>query len=110
MRHPDTLPVIESIYDPLSRLHDGTLTPHSPILVKGHNLCQWPGCKVRFYLSPAQDPQELIPIRAIYTHNTSTVVAILPMLPSGVYIPVMTVTDKEGNKETFRFTNEWSVK
>lgn len=110
MRHPDRLPVIESIYDPLSHRRDGTLTPHSPVLVKGRNLCQWPGCKVRFYLSPVEEPQKLIQIRTIHTHSNSTVVVILPMLPHGEYFPVMTVKDEEGNEETFRFTNRWRVK
>lgn len=110
MRHPDRLPVIESIYDPLSRLHDGTLTPRSPVLVQGRNFRQWPGCKVEFYLNPVEEPRKLIQIRTIYTYNDSTVVGILPMLPRGEYIPVMTVKDEEGNEETFRFANRWRVK
>lgn len=110
MEDPHTLPAIESIYDPLSRMRDGTLTPYSPILVKGRNLRQWPGREVRFYLSPADEPQNLIHIRAIYTHTESTVVLVLPTLTCGEYTPVMIVTDEEGHEEIFRFTDRWKVR
>lgn len=110
MEHPPTLPIIESIYDPLSRMRDGTLTPYSPILVKGRNLCQWPGCEVRFYLCLVDEPQNLIHIRAVYTHTECTVVLVLPTLTCGEYTPVMIVTDEEGHEKIFRFTDRWRVR
>ena len=33
------VPVIKEIYDPLTGLRDGTITPNAPVVITGENLC-----------------------------------------------------------------------
>lgn len=84
-------PAIKDIYDPLSGLHDGTITPNAPILVVGENLCPVSSGKVLLGLSPADDKGRFIEIRKIYKYSNIQILVSLPMLEPGEYFLVMKV-------------------
>lgn len=84
-------PVIKDMYDPLSGLHDGTITPNAPIVVIGEDLCPPLPGKVHWGLSPAGDKERFIEIRKIYKYTDIQLLMLLPKLEPGEYFLVMKV-------------------
>lgn len=92
-------PVIKDMYDPLSGLHDGTITPNAPIVVIGEDLCPPLPGKVHWGLSPAGDKERFIEIRKIYKYTDIQLLMLLPKLEPGEYFLVMKVCTE--NKADF---------
>lgn len=92
-------PVIKDMYDPLSGLHDGTITPNAPIVVIGEDLCPPLPGKVHWGLSPAGDQERFIEIRKIYKYTDIQLLMLLPKLEPGEYFLVMKVCTE--NKADF---------
>lgn len=92
-------PVIRDMYDPLSGLHDGTITPNAPIVVIGEDLCPPLPGKVHWGLSPASDKERFIEIRKIYKYTDIQLLMLLPKLEPGEYFLVMKVCTE--NKADF---------
>lgn len=92
-------PVIRDMYDPLSGLHDGTITPNAPIVVIGEDLCPPLPGKVHWGLSPAGDKERFIEIRKIYKYTDIQLLMLLPKLEPGEYFLVMKVCTE--NKADF---------
>lgn len=88
-------PVIKDIYDPLSGLHDGTITPSAPVVVVGEDLCPPLPGKVHWGLSPAGDRERFIEIRKIYKYTDIQLLMLLPKLDPGEYFLVMKICTKD---------------
>ena len=54
------VPVIKEIYDPLTGLRDGTITPNAPVVITGENLCLSSLGTIYLGLSPVSDKGTLI--------------------------------------------------
>lgn len=103
------IPVIESIYDPLSQRRDGTITPCAPVLIFGHNLLYWPKDNVELYLCPAEEPGRMIPIPELHKHTEKQILVTLPDLDKGDYHLVFQVF-VEGEVQVHYFPVTWQVK
>ena len=80
------VPVIKEVYDPLTGLRNGTITPNAPVVITGENLCLSSLGTIYLGLSPVSDKGTLI----------------LPNLEPGEYSPVMMI--HTGDKVDFTYT------
>lgn len=104
------IPVIESIYDPLSQRRDGTITPCAPVLIFGYNLLCWPKEQVEFCLCPVEEPGRMIPVTEVHKHTEKQILVTLPDLDKGDYRLVLHLSDGEGEKQVYYFPVTWQVK
>lgn len=92
-----SVPDITGIYDPLSKQHDGTVTPQAPIIVSGNNLNMFDLSCIRLCLAPALDCHYLIDVLHVYKYSCNMVIASLPALSPGEYFPAVRIINKDGN-------------
>ena len=74
------VPVIKEVYDPLTGLRNGTITPNAPVSDKG----------------------TLIHVKRVFKYTDTEVLVILPNLEPGEYSPVMMI--HTGDKVDFTYT------
>lgn len=105
-------PRINEVFDTISQKKDGTITPCSPIVVKGENLICDKDKKQTFFflLSDRGEGEILTPIEQIYHFKEGKIVMFLPNLPPGNYQPVLII--KEGKTEIKKYflPTTWIVK
>lgn len=96
------VPVIKEVYDPLTGLRDGTITPNSPVVITGENLCLSSLGTIYLGLSPVSDKGTLIHVKRVFKYTDTEVLVILPDLEPGEYSPVMMINT--GGKVDFTYT------
>ena len=96
------VPVIKEIYDPLTGLRDGTITPNAPVVITGENLCLSSLGTIYLGLSPVSDKGTLIHVKRVVKYTDTEVLVILPTLEPGEYSPVMMI--HAGGKVDFTYT------
>lgn len=104
-------PRIDEVFDTISQKKDGTITPCSPVVIKGVNLiCNKDKKQTCFYLLSNKEGEGPIPIEQIYHAVEGKVVMFLPNLSPGNYQPMITI--KEGEQEIKRYPLplSWTVK
>ena len=79
------VPVIKEVYDPLTGLRNGTITPNAPVVI-----------------SPVSDKGTLIHVKRVFKYTDTEVLVILPNLEPGEYSPVMMI--HTGDKVDFTYT------
>lgn len=104
------IPVIESIYDPLSQKRDGTITPCAPVLIFGYNLLCWPKNQVRFFLCPEEKPECMIPVLEVYKHTEQQLLITLPDVGKGCYRLALQLKGEPGEEQVYHFPVIWQVK
>ncbi|NDV84137.1 DUF4469 domain-containing protein [Bacteroides sp. 51] len=104
------IPVIESVYDPLSQKRDGTITPCAPVLIFGHNLLCWPKDQVEFFLCPAEKPESMIPVLEVYKHTEKQILITLPDVERGHYCLALQLKEESDEEQVYRFPVLWQVK
>ena len=96
------VPVISSVYDPLTGMRDGTITANAPVVITGENLCLSSLGTIYLGLSPVSDKGTLIHVKRVFKYTDTEVLVILPDLEPGDYSPVMMV--HTGDKVDFTYT------
>lgn len=96
------VPVISSVYDPLTGMRDGTITANAPVVISGENLCLSSLGTIYLGLSPVSDKGTLIHVKRVFKYTDTEVLVILPDLEPGEYSPVMTI--HTGGKVDFTYT------
>lgn len=104
------IPVIESIYDPLSQKRDGTITPCAPVLIFGYNLLCWPKDQVEFFLCPAEELKNMIPVLEVYKHTEQQILITLPDIKKGFYQLALQLKGEAGERQVYHFPVVWQVK
>ncbi|MCD8184511.1 MAG: DUF4469 domain-containing protein [Bacteroides sp.] len=105
----ENVPVIKDIYDPLTGLHDGTITPNAPVVITGENLCQSSPDNIVLSLSPANDKNSRIRVKSVYMHTDTQVLMTMPNLMPGEYHPVVEVYRKGKVCSTYVLPVLWRV-
>lgn len=85
------VPVISSVYDPLTGMRDGTITANAPVVITGENLCLSSLGTIYLGLSPVSDKGTLIHVKRVFKYTDTEVLVILPELEPGEYSPVMMI-------------------
>ena len=96
------VPVIKDVYDPLTGLRDGTITPNAPVVITGENLCLSSLGTIYLGLSPVSDKGTLIHVKRVFKYTDTEVLVILPVLEPGEYSPIMMI--HAGGKIDFTYT------
>ena len=96
------VPVISSVYDPLTGMRDGTITANAPVVITGENLCLSSLGTIYLGLSPVSDKGTLIHVKRVFKYTDTEVLVILPELEPGEYSPVMMI--HTGDKVDFTYT------
>lgn len=96
------VPVISSVYDPLTGMRDGTITANAPVVITGENLCLSSLGTIYLGLSPVSDKGTLIHVKRVFKYTDTEVLVILPELEPGEYSPVMMI--HTGGKVDFTYT------
>ena len=96
------IPVINSVYDPLTGMRDGTITSNAPVVITGENLCLSSLGTIYLGLSPVSDKGTLIHVKRVFKYTDTEVLVILPDLEPGDYSPVMMI--HTGGKIDFTYT------
>lgn len=96
------IPVISGVYDPLTGMRDGTITPNAPVIVTGENLRLSSLGTIYLGLSPVSDKGTLIHVKRVFKYTDTEVLVILPNLEPGEYFPVMMIST--GGKIDFTYT------
>ncbi len=96
------VPVISSVYDPLTGMRDGTITANAPVVITGENLCLSSLGTIYLGLSPVSDKGTLIHVKRVFKYTDTEVLVILPDLEPGEYSPVMMI--HMGGKMDFTYT------
>lgn len=104
------IPVIKDVYDPLTGLRDGTITPNAPIVVTGENLCLSLPENMVLGLSPAENSEQLIRIKTVCKHTDTQVLIVLPDLLPGTYHPVMEIRMEGKVCSTYILPVLWTVR
>lgn len=96
------VPVISSVYDPLTGMRDGTITANAPVVITGENLCLSSLGTIYLGLSPVSDKGTLIHVKRVFKYTDTEVLVILPELEPGEYSPVMMIhTGGEGGPHLY---------
>ena len=96
------VPVISSVYDPLTGMRDGTITANAPVVITGENLCLSSLGTIYLGLSPVSDKGTLIHVKRVFKYTDTEVLVILPVLEPGEYSPIMMI--HAGGKVDFTYT------
>lgn len=96
------LPVINGVFDPLTGMRDGIITPNSPVVITGENLCLSSLGTIYLGLSPVSDKGTLIHVKRVFKYTDTEVLVILPDLEPGEYTLVMMID--RGGKVDFTYT------
>lgn len=89
------IPRIDEVFDTISKKKDGTITPCSPIVIKGVNLiCNKNKKQTRFFLLPGKEGEKQISIEQIYHSAEGKVIMFLPNLSPGNYQPIITIKEE----------------
>ena len=96
------VPVIKEVYDPLTGLRNGTITPNAPVVITGENLCLSSLGTIYLGLSPVSNKGTLIHVKRVFKYTDTEVLVILPNLEPGEYSPVMMI--HTGDKVDFTYT------
>lgn len=90
------VPRIDEIFDTISQKKDGTITPCSPIVIKGVNLiCNKNKKKTNFFLLPNKEDGKPISIEQIYHSAEGKVIMFLPNLLPGNYKIIISIKGEE---------------
>lgn len=93
-------PVIEEIYDPLSKRHNA-ITPQAPIIVIGYNLDMLAWENTNLYLISSVNDNKLIKCGEIHKFSNNKVYTIVPEIEDGEYFPALMILMKD--KESFLY-------
>lgn len=63
------VPVIKEVYDPLTGLRNGTITPNAPVVITGENLCLSSLGTIYLGLSPVSDKGTLIHVKRVFKYT-----------------------------------------
>lgn len=94
-------PVIEEIYDPLSGIRNGIITPQAPIIITGHDLDMLTWKTTNMYLVSSVNDRILIKCGDIHKCSKNKVYTIIPEIDEGEYFLSMMILIKE--KESFLY-------
>jgi hypothetical protein len=103
------VPVISSVYDPLTGMRDGTITSNAPVVITGENLCLSSPGTIYLGLSPVSDKGTLIHVKRVFKYTDTEVLVILPDLEPGEYSPVMMIHTGEKVDFTYTLPVSWKV-
>lgn len=103
------VPIIEGVYDPLTGLRDGTVTPNAPVIITGKNLCSPSIGIINLGISPVSDKGTLIHVKRVFKHTDTEVLVILPELEPGEYSPVVMICTGGRINFTYTFPTSWKV-
>lgn len=92
-------PVIQEVYDPLSRRRNGTITPQAPIIITGCNLEMLTWENTRLCIIPAVNDKILIELNNVHRCSEDKVCAIIPQVDEGEYFLALKILMKD--KECF---------
>lgn len=95
------IPQITTVYDPLSRRCDGTITPQAPVVVSGCNLKVQGRKNVSFCLIPAVDYIRVIELECIHKYSDTKIIVELPELEAGEYFPAIRISDTDGDESMY---------
>lgn len=105
------VPRIDEVFDTISQKKDGTITPCSPVVIKGVNLiCNKNKGQTCFYLLPNKENENPIPIEQIYHAAEGKVVIFLPNLSPGDYQPMITIKEEGQEIKKYPLPLSWTVK
>lgn len=109
IRRQIDVPVITGIYDPLSKRYDGIITSQAPVIVSGRHLEQLNSESLILCLAPAIDYDRVIEVPQVYKYAHNQVIASLPFLIPGEYLPAVKFIKKGQEDSVYIFPVSWVV-
>lgn len=100
-----SFPVIKEIYDPLSRRHNGIITPQAPIIITGCNLEMLTWESTRLCIIPAINDKILIELGDVHRCSKDKVCATIPKaVDEGEYFLALKISMKDKERFVYIFS------